>query len=55
MNSSSADNLDQKVGVEVEDWRVPIITYLRDSGRGAERNIQRLTFKYILVDDELYC
>ena len=54
MNSSSADNLDQKVGVEVEDWRVPIITYLRDLGRGADRNIRRLAFKYTLIEDELY-
>ena len=31
-----------------------IITYLKDPGRGAERNIRRLTFKYILIDAELY-
>ena len=31
-----------------------LISYLRDSGRGAERNIRRLAFKYILIDDELY-
>ena len=40
---------------EVADWRVPIVTYLKDSGHGAERNIRRLAFKYILIDDELYC
>ena len=28
--------------------------YLRDPGRGAERNIRRLAFKYVLIDDELY-
>ena len=33
---------------------MPIITYLRDPGRGAERNIRRLAFKYVLIDDELY-
>ena len=34
---------------------MPIITYLRDLGRGAKRNILRLAFKNILIDDELYC
>ena len=28
--------------------------YLKDHGHGAERNIRRLAFKYVLVDDELY-
>ena len=39
----------------MQDWRVPIIAYLKDPGHGAERNIRRLAFKYILIDDELYC
>ena len=30
------------------------MTYLKDPSGGAERNIQRLAFKYIFVDDELY-
>ena len=30
------------------------MSYLRDPGRGAERNIRRLAFKYVLIDDELY-
>ena len=33
---------------------MPIISYLKDSSRGAERNIRHLAFKYILVEDELY-
>ena len=33
---------------------MPIISYLKDPSRGAERNIWCLAFKYILVDDELY-
>jgi len=33
---------------------VPIIKYLKNPSRGVERNIRRLAFKYILVDDELY-
>ena len=39
---------------EDRDWRTPIISYLRDPSRGVERNIQRITFKYVLIDDELY-
>ena len=54
MSSSSAENSTQTVGAEVQDWRTPIIAYLKDSGRGAERKIRRLAFKYILVDNELY-
>ena len=54
MNSNSAENSTQKVEAEVQDWRVPIMSYLKDLGRGAERNIRCLAFKYILIDDELY-
>ena len=38
---------------EAQDWRVSLISYLRDPGRGAERNIRRLAFKYVVIDDEL--
>ena len=37
---------------EDQDWRVPMIFYLKDPGRGAERNILRAAFKYILIDDD---
>ena len=51
----SAGNTDSTVKRVVDqDWRVPIISYLNDPGRGAERNIQRAVFKYILIDDDLY-
>ena len=33
---------------------MPIVSYLKDPGRGGERNIRHLAFKYILIDDELY-
>ena len=45
---------DSKEKAEVADWKVPIVTYLKDPGHGAERNIRRLAFKYVLIDDELY-
>ena len=50
--SSKKDDL--IISAEARDWRVPLMSYLRDPGRGAERNIRRLTFKYVLIDDELY-
>ena len=46
-NSKSAVALNSKGKAEVADWRVPIVTYLKDPGHGAERNIQRLAFKYV--------
>jgi hypothetical protein len=54
MNSSSAEIPAQKVEAKVQDWRMPIIAYLKDPSCGAERNIRRLIFKYVLVDDEQY-
>ena len=53
-NSKSADSSVCKEKAGVADWRVPIVTYLKDPGHGAKRNIRRLAFKYILIDDELY-
>ena len=45
---------DSKEKAEVADYKVPIVTYLKDPGHGAKRNIRRLAFKYVLIDDELY-
>ena len=53
-SSDSAEKDDSIVSAEAQDWRVPLMLYLRDPGRGAERNIRRLAFKYVLIDDELY-
>jgi len=54
VGSDSAKKDDSIVSAEAQDWRVPLISYLRDPGRGAERNIRRLAFKYVLIDDEFY-
>ena len=54
-NSESAATSNSRGKAEVADWRVPIVTYLKDPGHGAERSIRRLAFKYTLIDDELYC
>ena len=55
LTAQSAKTTDSvKKKVEDPDWIVPIISYLKHPGRGAERNIQRAVFKYILIDDDLY-
>ena len=53
-NSESAIVFNSKGKAEVANWRVSIVTYLKDPGHGTERNIRHLAFKYILIDDELY-
>jgi hypothetical protein len=36
------------------DWRTPIVDYLRNPSVRTDRNVQRTTFKYVLMSDELY-
>ena len=38
-NSESAATSNFKGKAEIADWRVPIVTYLKDPVHGAERNI----------------
>ena len=53
-NPNSALKGDLIIAAKDQDWRVPLISYLRDPSHGAETNIQRLVFKFVLIDDELY-
>jgi hypothetical protein len=39
---------------DASDWRTPIINYLRNPSVRTDKNIQRTTFKYVLMSDELY-
>jgi hypothetical protein len=39
---------------DTNDCRAPIINYLRNPSIRTNKNVRRTTFKYILVDDELY-
>jgi hypothetical protein len=36
------------------NWRAPIINYLRNPSVRTDRNVQHTTFKYVLIDEELY-
>ena len=52
LTAQSAENTDSVVErAEDQDWRVPIISYLKDPGRGVERNIRRAAFKYVLINE----
>ena len=53
-NSESAATSNSKGKAEVADWRMPIVTYLKDHGHGAKRSIRHFAFKYTLIEDELY-
>jgi hypothetical protein len=39
---------------DATDWRAPIINYLCDPSVRTDKNVWRTTFKYVLIDDELY-
>jgi hypothetical protein len=39
---------------DATDWSAPIINYLRNPNVRTDKNVQRTTFKYVLVDNELY-
>jgi hypothetical protein len=45
----SADN-----AADAIDWRAPIINYLHNPSVRTDRNVRCATFKYVLMDDELY-
>jgi hypothetical protein len=36
------------------DWRTPIVDYLQNPSVRTDRNIRRMTFKYVLMSDELH-
>jgi hypothetical protein len=46
---SSANNT-----AEAIDWRTPIISYLRNHNGKMDKNVWRTSFKYVLIDNELY-
>jgi hypothetical protein len=40
---------------DVVDWRTHLITYIRNPSVKKDRGTQWMAFKYVLLDDELYC
>jgi len=42
------------IGADSEDWRTPLLRYLRDSSARIDKGVRRSAFKYVLHNDELY-
>jgi hypothetical protein len=48
-NETSSD-----VKSNLDDWRTPLLRYLRDPSAKVDKGIRRSAFKYMLHNDELY-
>ena len=48
------DLTSSEVGADLEDWRTPLLRYLRDPSAKIDKSIRRSAFKYVLHNDELY-
>jgi hypothetical protein len=53
--SRSSDNLDETTTAEPNDWRTPLVHYLKNPDHIANRKVQRQALKYVMLDDTLYC
>ena len=42
------------VGSNLEDWRTPLLRYLRDPSAKIDKSVQRSAFKYVLHNNVLY-
>ena len=51
--TASATNENSSAGGN-QDWREPIIDYLRDPSKRVDRTVQRMAFKYTMRYDNLY-
>jgi hypothetical protein len=40
---------------DLDDWRTPLVRYLENPGHIADRKVQRQAFKYVMLDNTLYC
>jgi transposase InsO family protein len=53
LENSASSNLEHDKADAI-DWRRPIIDYLQDPSHKVDRKVQRLSFKFTLVEGELY-
>ena len=42
------------VGADLEDWRTPLLRYLRDPSSKIDKGVWQSAFEYVLHNDELY-
>ena len=52
--SNQPDITSSDVGADLEDWRTPLLRYLRDPSAKIDKSVRRSIFKYVLHNDELY-
>ena len=52
--SNQPDITSSDVGADLEDWRTPLLRYLRDPSAKIDKSVRRSAFKYVLHNDELY-
>ena len=48
------DVTSSNVGADLEDWRTPLLKYLRDQSAKMDKSVRRSAFKYVLHNNELY-
>jgi hypothetical protein len=48
------DVISSDVEADLEDWRTPLLRYLRDPNAKIDKNVQQSAFKYVLYNNELY-
>jgi hypothetical protein len=39
---------------DLDDWRTPMVSYLENPGRIADRKVRRQVLKYVMLDNILY-
>lgn len=47
-------NLFNDVGTDLVDYRTPVVVYLHDPSAMVDKSIRQVSFKYAMVNDELY-
>ena len=52
--SNRPDVTSSDVGADLDDWRTPLLRYLRDPSAKIDKSVRRSAFKYVLHNDELY-
>ena len=52
--SNRLDITSSDVGADLEDWRTPLLRYLRDPSAKIDKSVRQSVFKYVLHNNELY-
>jgi hypothetical protein len=52
--SRITDESSKTMMVDLDDWRTPLVHYLKNTGRIAGRKVRRQALKYVMLDNTLY-